>query len=131
MTRIQVVIATPALADANNGNWQTARRWQALLSRRHDARIVREWPDEKARIHPAHDQVLLALHARRSAPSVAAWAEQRASRGLGVVLTGTDLYRDIARTPAPGTHWRWPARWWCCRSARSIRCLQPTRPKPA
>ena len=95
MTRIQVVIATPALADANNGNWQTARRWQALLSRRHDARIVREWPDEKARIHPAHDQVLLALHARRSAPSVAAWAEQRASRGLGVVLTGTDLYRDI------------------------------------
>ena len=28
----QVVIVSPALADANNGNWQTARRWQRFLS---------------------------------------------------------------------------------------------------
>lgn len=96
MTRIRVVIATPALADANNGNWQTARRWQRLLSRRHDARIVRVWPDDQAVAHPSHDQVLLALHARRSADSVAAWAQQHGSCGLGLVLTGTDLYRDIA-----------------------------------
>jgi len=96
MTRIRVVIATPALADANNGNWQTARRWQRLLSRRHDARIVRAWPDEQALARPAQDQVLLALHARRSADSAAAWAQQHGSHGLGLVLTGTDLYRDIA-----------------------------------
>ena len=43
--------------------------------------------------------VMLALHARRSADSIAAWAQAQGvtatARGLGVVLTGTDLYRDI------------------------------------
>jgi putative glycosyltransferase (TIGR04348 family) len=46
---------------------------------------------------------MLALHARRSATSIAAWAKAHtplqpkniASPGLAVVLTGTDLYRDI------------------------------------
>jgi hypothetical protein len=27
MQKIRAVIVSPALADANNGNWQTARRW--------------------------------------------------------------------------------------------------------
>jgi hypothetical protein len=30
----QLVIVTPALRDANNGNWQTARRWQHHACRR-------------------------------------------------------------------------------------------------
>ena len=94
MQKLRVVIVSPALADANNGNWQTARRWQALLSP-HSARIVRQWPDAKA----SDDQVMLALHARRSADSVQAWHAQHNQRGLGVVLTGTDLYRDIAHDP--------------------------------
>lgn len=38
---------------------------------------------------------LIALHARRSAPSIAAFAEACPGRPLVVVLTGTDLYRDI------------------------------------
>ena len=40
--------------------------------------------------------MLIALHARRSAPSIAAFAERYPDRPLIVVLTGTDLYRDIA-----------------------------------
>jgi len=40
---------------------------------------------------------MLALHARRSAESVQAWHARHGQRGLGVVLTGTDLYRDIAQ----------------------------------
>jgi putative glycosyltransferase (TIGR04348 family) len=90
MQKLRVVIVSPALADANNGNWQTARRWQHLLSA-HSARIVRQWPDAQA----GDDDVMLALHARRSADSVQAWHAQHGQRGLGVVLTGTDLYRDI------------------------------------
>jgi len=82
---------TPALADANNGNWQTARRWQRFLSPVFPARVVRQWPDASA----CHDRILLALHARRSASSILAWSEAHPSRGLAVVLTGTDLYRDI------------------------------------
>lgn len=92
--RKQVVIVSPALADANNGNWQTARRWQRVLSATHSARIVREWPDSDP--SAAHDEVMLALHARRSAASIEAWAAERGVGSLAVVLTGTDLYRDIA-----------------------------------
>lgn len=42
------------------------------------------------------EDLMIALHARRSAVSVRAWREQRGSAPLAVVLTGTDLYRDIA-----------------------------------
>ena len=38
---------------------------------------------------------MLALHARRSADSISAWRSKRASGGLVVALTGTDVYRDI------------------------------------
>lgn len=91
----QIVIVTPCLADANNGNWQTARRWARFLSGSRRVRIARAWPDELA----ADDDAMIALHARRSAESVAAWHRARGSAGLGLVLTGTDLYRDI-RTDA-------------------------------
>ena len=39
---------------------------------------------------------MVALHARRSADSIARWAEGPKHGPLAVVLTGTDLYRDIA-----------------------------------
>ncbi len=85
------MIVTPALADANNGNWQTAWRWQRFLSPLYPTRLVKTWPDERA----ADDSLMIALHARRSADSIAAWHAQHGDDGLAVVLTGTDLYRDI------------------------------------
>ena len=88
----RIVIVSPALADANNGNWQTARRWQQLLQPRFQARIVPAWPDGPAALD---DACMLALHARRSAPSIAAWAAHSRAGAMAVVLTGTDLYRDI------------------------------------
>lgn len=39
--------------------------------------------------------LLIALHARRSAASIADWVRMAPGRPLVVVLTGTDLYRDI------------------------------------
>ncbi len=91
MTRPLVLIVSPALADANNGNWQTARRWAQLLAGHYRTQIVKQW-----RAGEAPEAVaMLALHARRSAPAIAAWAQAHPGRGLGVVLTGTDLYRDI------------------------------------
>ena len=94
MKTAHVVIVSPTLVEANNGNGQTARRWQRLLSP-HRVRIVQRWPDPLA----DGDEVMLALHARRSADSVQAWHHRHGQRGLGVVLTGTDLYRDIAQDP--------------------------------
>lgn len=91
-----VVIVSPALADANNGNWRTAHRWQELLAGRHAVRITARWPDAQA----AGDTLMLALHARRSADAIQAWAQRHPGRGLAVVLTGTDLYQDLATSEA-------------------------------
>ena len=93
MSRSSVVIVSPALAAANNGNWQTASRWAEALSATCKVRITQQWPDADA----AGDDVMLALHARRSADAVAAWAATRGPGRLAVVLTGTDLYQDIAQ----------------------------------
>lgn len=87
----QLVIVSPALREANNGNWQTARRWQRHLAGAYRVRIVRDWPDALA----ADDAAMIALHARRSAAAIALWSTLHPQHGLAVVLTGTDLYRDI------------------------------------
>lgn len=87
------MIVSPALADANNGNWQTARRWRQMLSPTHRVRIASAWPDAQA----DRDDVMLALHARRSAASVRAWADAKGTQSLALALTGTDLYRDITQ----------------------------------
>jgi putative glycosyltransferase (TIGR04348 family) len=92
MHRPRILIVSPATASANNGNWQTAWRWSQMLQPAHAVTIAQSWRGERF-------DVMLALHARRSADSIARWAqvhgESTQVSGLGVVLTGTDLYRDI------------------------------------
>jgi putative glycosyltransferase (TIGR04348 family) len=96
MNKPRVLIVSPALANANNGNWQTAWRWSRMLGDHFEATIAQAWDGEPV-------DAMLALHARRSAESIAAWARaKRASSNaprLAVVLTGTDLYRDIQTDP--------------------------------
>jgi len=84
-----IVLATPYLADANNGNWRTAARWSKLLA-----------PDYRTILQAATDKpptvravAMIALHARRSRAAIAAW--QATGRPLIVTLTGTDLYGDL------------------------------------
>jgi putative glycosyltransferase (TIGR04348 family) len=91
--RSEIVIVTPALADANNGNWQTARRWAGMLSKAYRVRLAADWEG-------GNEVLMIALHARRSAASVAQWRALRPKAPLVVVLTGTDLYRDIATDSA-------------------------------
>ncbi len=90
MHRPSIVIVTPALADANNGNWQTAHRWARMLSGAYRVRLAAVWEG-------GDETLMIALHARRSAASIRAWRERRGAAPLLVVLTGTDLYRDIDR----------------------------------
>ncbi|MEO8248841.1 MAG: selenoneine biosynthesis selenosugar synthase SenB [Burkholderiales bacterium] len=85
-----VCLVTPALADANNGNWQTAWRWSRLLEDHYRIALTDRWQAEPA-------DALIALHARRSAESIQRWSKQQPGKPLVVVLTGTDLYRDIHR----------------------------------
>ncbi len=80
---------TPAGAGTRHGNRNTAVRWARLLrASAHRVRVMQAWDG-------AHADVLIALHARRSHPSIAAFAARHPERPLVVVLTGTDLYRDI------------------------------------
>ncbi|WP_426106485.1 selenoneine biosynthesis selenosugar synthase SenB [Massilia sp. TSP1-1-2] len=85
-----VLIVSPALARENNGNWQTARRWCHFLRSRYQVTIASDWNGDAS----APD-LLIALHARRSAAAVAAFARAYPARPCVLVLTGTDLYRDI------------------------------------
>jgi putative glycosyltransferase (TIGR04348 family) len=94
--RPRVCIVSPALADANNGNWHTASRWQKFLAPVADVQIVLAWDDIPT-------DALIALHARRSADSIGRFAAAHPRAPLALVMTGTDLYRDI-RTEALAQH---------------------------
>jgi putative glycosyltransferase (TIGR04348 family) len=90
MARPHILIVSPASARENNGNWQTASRWMRFLAARARVGIAPGWHAGQ----PAPD-LLIALHARRSAASLAAYAQEYPDRPRLLVLTGTDLYRDI------------------------------------
>lgn len=87
-----VLIISPANAKANNGNWQTASRWAGFLEAHYRVRISTQWSGEKS---GEQADLMIALHARRSAASIQAWRARHPHSPLILVLTGTDLYRDI------------------------------------
>ena len=98
---IKAVLVSPATQAANNGNWHTAHRWSQFLSQNLDdcdIAIMTQWPNSSAApdaYSKSPADVMIALHARRSAASIAAWATAYPAKPLILVLTGTDLYRDI------------------------------------
>jgi putative glycosyltransferase (TIGR04348 family) len=88
---VRIVIVTPAAAGSHHGNRHTAARWAALLrSLGHRVRVALAWDGTPA-------DLMIALHARRSHDSARRFAAARPDRPLVLVLTGTDLYRDIRR----------------------------------
>ena len=89
------MLVTPYPAQANNGNWRTASRWARLLRDRYRV-IVQARPDPEQLRSAA---CLIALHARRAHATVCAWHERFPDRHIVVVLTGTDLYRDLPDDP--------------------------------
>jgi putative glycosyltransferase (TIGR04348 family) len=93
----RITIITPALADAKNGNWQTAKRWLSYIDKNYQSNLSKTL-DTKA-VQKAGDlpDAIIALHARRSASEVHAFATS--GRPIAVVLTGTDLYGDTPSHP--------------------------------
>ena len=88
MKKPRVCIVTPAAAAANNGNWRTAARWRRFLAPVAQVHVALEWQGEPV-------DALIALHARRSAESIARFRNAHVDAPLALVFTGTDLYRDI------------------------------------
>jgi len=90
---MRLVIVTPARPGTRHGNRTTALRWaRHLRALGHRVAIQVEWDGRGC-------DAMIALHARRSHASIAAWKHALPSRPVVLVLTGTDLYRDI-RTDA-------------------------------
>jgi len=86
---MNIALITPAGARSRSGNRHTAMRWAAMLrSLGHSVQVARVWDGRPA-------DAMIALHARRSHASIAAFRSRLPGSPLVVVLTGTDLYRDI------------------------------------
>jgi putative glycosyltransferase (TIGR04348 family) len=90
MPRPRILIVSPASARDNNGNWQSASRWARFLRADYRVDIASGWVDGDA-----VPDLLIALHARRSAAPLAAFKAAHPGRAAVLVLTGTDVYRDI------------------------------------
>jgi putative glycosyltransferase (TIGR04348 family) len=97
LAKPHIVIISPALAKANNGNWQTANRWARFLQAAYQVTIA---PTSKASFTNPVPDAIIALHARRSAAALAAFTTAYPSKPSILVLTGTDLYHDIRIDPA-------------------------------
>jgi putative glycosyltransferase (TIGR04348 family) len=89
-----VEVVCPVRAGSTEGNRVTALRWARVLrSLGHRVRITPSWNGRPV-------DLLVALHARRSARAVREFRRRHPGRPLVVALTGTDLYRDLPRSPA-------------------------------
>jgi putative glycosyltransferase (TIGR04348 family) len=85
----RICLVTPAPRGSRKGNRITALRWAAILRRLGRQVVVREqYRGERC-------DLLIALHAKRSYPSVQRYRDAHPDAPLIVALTGTDLYGSI------------------------------------
>jgi putative glycosyltransferase (TIGR04348 family) len=85
----RALVVTPAPRRSTAGNRATALRWAARLRQLGvHARIADAWRGEDV-------ELLVALHAQKSAPSALAFRAAHPHRALVVLLAGTDVYPDF------------------------------------
>ena len=88
-TPLDICIVTPAEQGSRVGNRITAERWRDhLLGLGHRVRLSSDDAQDPC-------DLLIAVHARRSASAAARFRTAHPHRPLIVALSGTDLYRDI------------------------------------
>jgi putative glycosyltransferase (TIGR04348 family) len=91
---MNIHLITPAPRGSRKGNRVTALRWAGILrDLGHRVTIEQEYLGRRC-------DLLIALHARRSAASVERFRDQYPASPLLLALTGTDLYDDIHHCPA-------------------------------
>ncbi|MYF76378.1 MAG: TIGR04348 family glycosyltransferase [Acidobacteria bacterium] len=90
---MRIILVTPAGARSRSGNRITARRWARLLgSLGHRVSIQMSWDGASA-------DLLIALHAWRSADSIDRFRACLPTRPLIVALTGTAIYGFLDTEP--------------------------------
>ncbi|MBI2815429.1 MAG: TIGR04348 family glycosyltransferase [Acidobacteria bacterium] len=91
---MNILLVTPAPSHSRKGNRITADRWSKLLRQLgHRVTVKQEYLGEPC-------DLLIALHARRSAASIRRFRQRHPDLPLIVALTGTDLYKDIKTSKA-------------------------------
>lgn len=89
---MKIGIVTPAGSGSQQGNRVTALRWARLLrALGHRVSVATDYLDGSL-------DVLVALHARKSAPAIRRFHALHPERPIVVAMTGTDLYYDLARS---------------------------------
>jgi len=95
---MRIRLVTPAPPRSRAGNRATAARWAAILrGLGHRVDVSVGYAGEPA-------DLMVALHAWRSAVPIARFAERYPGRPLVVALTGTDAYSFIHSHPEPTLH---------------------------
>lgn len=89
---MKILVVSPARAGSRHGNRVTALRWARILRRLGHRVSLGE------RYEGGRYDLLVALHARKSAHAVEAFRRAHPDRPVVVALTGTDVYRDIHRS---------------------------------
>ena len=86
---MKILLVTPASPNGPTGNDVTASRYARLLKQLGaSVAIDNAYADQPC-------DLMIALHARRSFPSIRRYRARNPNAPLVVVLTGTDLYNDI------------------------------------
>jgi hypothetical protein len=86
---VQIRLITPAPTYSRKGNRVTALRWARILRELgHRVIIEQEYQGQRC-------DLMVALHARRSHPSIVRFRDEHPDLPLILALTGTDLYGDI------------------------------------
>lgn len=86
---MKIAIVSPASSGPRSGNRHTAARWAKFLREAgHRVVVATRWDSGGV-------DILIALHARKSYPSIEKFHATHPGTPLILVLTGTDLYRDI------------------------------------
>ena len=90
---MRIILITPAPPRSRAGNRATATRWANILrSQGHKVEIATTYAGQDA-------DMMIALHAWRSAESIQQFSETFHKRPLIVAITGTDAYRFIYSHP--------------------------------
>lgn len=90
---MKILLINPAGAQSHTGNHTTAQRWTRLLEESgHQIHVKHEWSGLSKR---ENWDLLIALHARKSFPTLQRFHRAHPHIPVIVALTGTDVYEDI------------------------------------